>query len=195
MLAPFGGRKWSRSGCTAAAPASPCRYRDLRPVPAAARWCPAQKVRTSSAGSIPLAQNLERDRSRGRVFQVERDAYAGWRILARTRGVVSNSHWQTGVLAETNCGFRGKQMNANRSSECRIELTQQRLVVENPEAAAMRGCHQIAFLDHQVVHGNHRKADLKWLPVRSVVERNIDSGFRSGKKKARSRRDLRGSRA
>ena len=55
-------------------------------------------------------------------------------------------------------------------------------VIQHPEAASVRGHHQVSVLNHQVVYRGRRKIQLKRLPVRAIIERNVHTLFGSGEK-------------
>ena len=58
-------------------------------------------------------------------------------------------------------------------------------VVEDPDRAAVRAGDQIAILDHQIVKRRHRQIELEAIPVRAVVERNVEAGLGSGEEQTR----------
>src|SRR6185437_9330111 len=61
----------------------------------------------------------------------------------------------------------------------RIHLAQRRDVVQAPESASVRRDNQIVSVDDQIVHRNGWQIQLKRLPPRAVVERNVNSRFGS----------------
>ena len=77
----------------------------------------------------------------------------------------------------------------------RVELAQQRDVVEDPERAAVRRREQVAVLNQQIVHRNDRQVQSQRLPVTAVVERNVDAGLGARVEQPATLRDPRESRA
>src|SRR5262249_57672972 len=61
-----------------------------------------------------------------------------------------------------------------------VPLTQRRDVVEDPESAAMRGKDEIVVLNDEVAHRGSRQIQPQRFPLRAIVERQINSLFRSG---------------
>ena len=63
---------------------------------------------------------------------------------------------------------------------------QHRQIVENPKRTTLRGRDQFffAFLDHEICNRSNRKIELHRLPIRPVVERNVNAGFSAGIKQA-----------
>ena len=59
------------------------------------------------------------------------------------------------------------------------ELAQRTDVIQNPERPPMRSHDEIVVLDHQIVHRRGRQIQLERPPLRSIIERNIDSIFRA----------------
>ena len=59
---------------------------------------------------------------------------------------------------------------------------QRRQIVKDPERSSLRCGDQffLAFVNRQIGDRSHRKIELHRLPVRAVVERNVDARFRSG---------------
>ncbi len=58
-----------------------------------------------------------------------------------------------------------------------LHLVQRRDIIEHPEGPAMGGNQQIRPLDHEVMNRCHRQVALEWLPVLSIVERDVQSGL------------------
>ncbi len=53
-------------------------------------------------------------------------------------------------------------------------------VIEHPERAAMRGHNQVIVLYREVVNGCSGQIEFQRLPVRTIVEGNVDAVFRAG---------------
>jgi hypothetical protein len=69
----------------------------------------------------------------------------------------------------------GLYRKASVAASLVVGLAQRRSVVENPEAAAVRGDDQVVAVDHQVAHRDRRQIQLQGLPVVAIVEGNRDT--------------------
>lgn len=57
-------------------------------------------------------------------------------------------------------------------------------MVEDPEAPALRSHNQIGAFDGQICNGHNGQVELKRLPVRAVVERDVETAFCAGVEQA-----------
>src|SRR5260370_40117791 len=65
-----------------------------------------------------------------------------------------------------------------------FELTNWAEVVKNPKGTAVGSHDKVVVLDGQIVHRCGRQVQLQRTPVRSFVERNINTVFRTGIKQS-----------
>ena len=72
------------------------------------------------------------------------------------------------------------------------QRAQRREVVQDPDRAAVRAGDQVGPLDQQVVDRRDRQVELEALPVRAVVERDVEAGLGAGVEQPLAARDRRG---
>ncbi len=110
----------------------------------------------------------------GRRFEVVRNDRSMSRILTNRLAAIEElrevSPIHGGRFVEMDIGFRHVVR----------ELSQRRDVIQNPEGPPMRRYDQIFVLYDQIMNGRLRQVQLQRLPVSSAIERNKDSGFRTG---------------
>ena len=105
------------------------------------------------------------DRARGRILagRLAGSDFAG--IMQAHRGL---------RLVEHHLGLRG----------LRIDLAQRGHVVEHPEGAAMSRHDEVVIFHHQIVDRRGRQIHLQRLPMRAVIERNINAELGAGVEQA-----------
>src|SRR5438132_9521091 len=112
-----------------------------------------------------------------RIFRKEIiDHRTVWRIFA---GRFVRWQWRVGVEVRANAqsSLRFKQ---EILALVPVELPQRRDVVENPKPATMRRHDEIVVLNNKIAHGTRWQIQSQRLPVRAVIERDINAFFGSG---------------
>ena len=71
-----------------------------------------------------------------------------------------------------------------------VHLTQRTHVIHDPESTAMCGDHEIIAVHVDVAHGGDGQALLQRLPMRAIVEGDVDAELRAGIEESRPYRIL-----
>src|SRR5262249_59319491 len=89
----------------------------------------------------------------------------------------------------TNTWARSKYVKAITPNRVLVVM-ERRQVVENPERPALRRNNEVLVLDDEIGDRCRRQVELERLPVRAVVEGNVEARLRSRVEKASPRRIL-----
>src|SRR4030095_12353062 len=81
-------------------------------------------------------------------------------------------------IMEADRGLRPVQSHVG-SRDLIVDLAQWRQVVEHPEGAAVGRHNKVVILYHQVVNWRCRQIQLQRLPMPAVIERHVNTEFRS----------------
>ena len=111
-----------------------------------------------------------------RVLQPDVEHRAGRPVLARIGA-------RRGVSAIPN-GWAGREHVHGRRGQLRLPLAERRQVVEDPERAALGGDDQVVALHDHVGDRDDGQVALERLPVRAVVERDVEAGLGAGVEQA-----------
>ncbi len=132
-----------------------------------------------------LVEDLERERRRRRGLQDVVDVRAAGRVR-RHRLVLRQGRAGEAGLAEVDGGGGLEEVGVGGTVDVR-RVAQRRDVVEDPEAAAVRGDDEVVAVHLDVAHGRHRQVELQRLPLRAVVVRDVHPLLGGGVKHAAAR--------